>query len=121
MDRSRQELIALPVQFHSAYTRNYDAVAHYKTNDQGISNPAKSGVDFEIVNKAGQALQMEGDSVYTMTFPQAKATYDTIYVKLLNNPAPGTRLIDIDLSLHETPQYTVGIFSQAYRRPVQIK
>ena len=120
VDRSQSEPIALPVQFHSAYTRNYDAVAHYKLTTDGITDAAVVGVDFDIVDKAGQPLQMQGDSVYTMTFPQAKAAYDTIYVKLLNNPAPGSRQINIDLSLNETEQYTVGIFSQAYRRPIKI-
>jgi len=121
VDRAQSTLLALPVQFHSAFTRNYDAVAHYKLDYTGITDPAKVGVDFDIVDKSGSTLKMEGDSVYTMTFPKAKAAYDTIYVKLLHNPAPGTRTVNINLSLNETSQYTVGIFSQAFSRPVQIK
>ena len=121
VDRSQTTLLALPVEFHSAYTRSYDAVAHYKLTTDKLTDPAAQvGVDFDIVNKAGQPLQRLGDSVYTMTFAQAKAGFDTIYVKLLNNPTPGVRSINIDLSLNETPEYTVGIFTQAYRRPIVI-
>ncbi|GAB3360937.1 hypothetical protein GCM10027566_27000 [Arachidicoccus ginsenosidivorans] len=121
VDRSQTSLLALPVQFHSAFTRNYDAVAHYKLDYTGITDPAKVGVDFDIVDKSGSVLKMEGDSVYTMTFPEAKEAYDTIYVKLLHNSAQGTRTVNINLSLNETAQYTVGIFSQAFSRPIQIQ
>lgn len=119
--RSQSELLALPVQFHTAFTRNYDAIAHYKLDTTGIADPAQPGVDFNIVDKNGKQLQPEGDSVYTITFVQAKQANDTIYVQLLNNPVQGTRTININLSVNQTPQYTVGIFSQAFSRPIQIE
>lgn len=120
VSRTQTALLKFPVQFHSAFVRSYDAIAHYKADTAGIASPAILGQDFNIVDKDGNTLQELGDSVFTMKFPQAKAAYDTIYVKLLNSSMPGSRTINIDISLNQTPEYTVGIFSQAYRRPVQI-
>jgi hypothetical protein len=46
---------------------------------------------------------------------------DTIYIKLLNNPASGSRKMEVQLQDNITDKFDVDIFSTAYRRPVEIK
>lgn len=118
--KSQTDLVKFPVQFHSVFVRNYDAVAKYVVSVYGIAAPAVAGVDYNIVDKNGNKITV-ADTVYTMTFPQAKNAYDTIYVKLLNNAATGTRTVNIDLVKNTAELYTVGTFTQAYRRPLEIK
>ncbi|HVW95457.1 MAG TPA: hypothetical protein VHA56_05785 [Mucilaginibacter sp.] len=113
-------IVKFPVEFHSAYVRSYNADAHYTLVTDGIASPAVPGQDFNIVDKDGNVLQPV-DGNYTITFPQAKYKIDTIYVQLLNNPTPGTRQTEIDIVVNKTDQYTVGNFSDAFRRPLEIK
>ena len=117
--RSQTGLLKLPVQFYSAYTRNYDAVAKYAVSTTGISPAAVRGVDFNVVDKNGNVIQ-SADTTYTMVFPQAKQVMDTIYIKLLNNTAPGNRKFEIQILDNITDQFEVDIFSGAWRRPVTI-
>lgn len=119
VSRSQTALLKFPVQFYSTYTRNYDAVAKYAVVTGGITGPATNGVDFRIVDKDGNVIPT-ADSTYTITFPQAIQKMDTIYIKLLNNPAPGVRKFEIQIQDNITPQFDVDIFSTAYRRPVTI-
>lgn len=118
--RNQADLLKFPVQFYSAFTRSYDAVAYYATDTTGIANPAILGEDFNIVDKDGNVIQPQ-NGIYTITFPKAERKMDTIYVRLLNNPAPGTRRVEIQIREHQTDLYDVDIFSTAYRRPVDIK
>jgi hypothetical protein len=117
--RSQTGLLKLPVQFYSAYTRNYDAVAKYAVSTTGITPAAVRGVDFNVVDKNGNVIQ-SSDTTYTMVFPQAKQVMDTIYIKMLNNTAPGNRKFEIQIIDNITEQFEVDIFSGAYRRPVTI-
>jgi hypothetical protein len=120
VQRSQTNLVKFPVEFYSSFIRGYDAVAHFKLDTAGITSPAIAGKDFDIVDEEGNVLEPVGDSVYTITFPKAQQAYDTIYIKLLDNPQSGTRKVNIDLVINITKQYTVGTFSQAYRRLLQI-
>lgn len=117
--RSQTGLLKLPVQFYSAYTRNYDAVAKYAVSTAGITPAAVRGVDFNVVDKNGNVIQ-SSDTTYTMVFPQAKQVSDTIYIKMLNNTAPGNRKFEIQILDNITEQFEVDIFSGAYRRPITI-
>ena len=117
--RSQTALLKLPVQFYSAYTRNYDAVAKYAVSTTGITPAAVRGVDFNVVDKNGNVIQ-SSDTTYTMVFPQAIQAMDTIYIKLLNNTTPGARKFEIQVLDNVTDQFEVDIFSTAYRRPVTI-
>lgn len=117
--RSQTGLLKLPVQFYSAYTRNYDAVAKYAVSTAGITPAAVRGVDFNVVDKNGNVIQ-SSDTTYTMVFPQAKQVSDTIYIKMLNNTAPGNRKFEIQILDNITEQFEVDIFSSAYRRPITI-
>jgi hypothetical protein len=118
--KNQAELLKLPVQFHSSFTRPYDAVAKYAVVKPNIANPASLGVDFQIVDKQGNTLQPGTDGKYSMVFPQAKKTTDTVYVKLLNNPAPGRRIVEINFEDNLTPEYRVDIFSTAFKRTLNI-
>ena len=117
--RSQTALLKFPVQFYSTYTRDYDAVAKYAVVTGGITGPAQRGVDFNIVDKNGNTIPST-DTTYSIIFPKAVQAMDTIYIKLLNNPAPGVRKFEIQILYNITSQFDVDIFSTAYRRPVTI-
>lgn len=119
VNRNQTTLVEFPVQFYSSFTRNYDAVAHYAVVTPNVDNPAVLGEDFNIVDKDGNVIQPTNGK-YSLTFPQAKKATDAIYIKLLNNPEPGTRVVEINLEDHITSEYRVDIFSTAFRRTLQI-
>lgn len=118
--RTQTTLVKFPVQFHSSFVRNYDAEAKYTLISTGQANPAVVGQDFNFVDRSGNVLQAT-NGLYTLKFDQAKAKVDTIYVKLLNSSISGTRKIEINIVKNETSQYTVGNFSQAFKRFLEIK
>lgn len=120
VNRNQTDLLKLPVQFYSSFTRNYDAVAHYTLSTEGITDQAISGVDFEVVDHSGNTLQPENGK-YKLIFPQAVQATDTIYIRLLNNPATGNRSVQINLEDHVTDTYRVDIFSTAFRRTLLIE
>ena len=120
VQRTQTTLLKLPLQFYSEFTRDYDAVAQFAVVTDTLKSPAQRGVDFEIVDKNGTAIQPV-DGLYSITFPQAKKATDTIYVKLLNNPAPGTRKLELRLKENKTSNFYVDIFSTACNRPIEIK
>lgn len=120
VQRTQTALLKLPVQFYSTFTRSYDAVANYNIVTTGITNPALLGVDFEIVDKNGAIIQPV-DGKYSITFPKAVQTKDTIYVKMLNNPATGARKMEIQIMENKNETFYVDIFSTAFRRPVEIR
>lgn len=117
--RSQTALIKFPVQFYSTYTREYDAIAKYAVVTGGITGPAQRGVDFNIVDKNGTVIP-SSDTTYSIVFPKAVQAMDTIYIKLLNNPAAGVRKFEIQMLDNITSQFDVDIFSTAYRRPITI-
>lgn len=119
--RTQAALIKFPVQFYSSYTRNYDAVAKYAIVTTGINTPAVVGQDFNVVDKNGAVIQPGSDGKYSLVFPQAKQAMDTIYIKLLNNPAPGIRKMEVNILENQTEEFYVDIFSTAFKRPVEIK
>lgn len=120
VQRTQTALIKFPVQFYSAFTRDYDAIANYAVVTTGISNPAVLGQDFQIVDKNGNTIQ-PSNGLYSITFPQAVKKMDTIYVKLLNSSVAGTRKMEVQIVENKTDKYDVDIFSTAFRRPVEIK
>jgi hypothetical protein len=113
--RSQTALLKFPVQLYSTFTRSYDAVAKYAVSAGGISTPAVRGVDFNIVDKSGVVIP-SADTTYSLVFPQAKQAMDTIYIKLLNNPAPGARRMEIQMLENKTDLFYVDIFSTASKR-----
>ena len=119
VSRSQAALLKFPVQFYSTFIREYDAVAKYAVVTGGITGPAQRGVDFNIVDKNGIVIPST-DTTYSIIFPKAKQAMDTIYIKLLNNSAPGVRKFEVQILDNITSQFDVDIFSTAYRRPVTI-
>lgn len=118
--RTQTRLVKFPVQFNSAFVRDYDAAASYTFVSTGITNPAVAGQDFAVVDKNGNTITAV-NAIYSLHFPQARQLTDTIYIKVLNNTVAGTRKIEIDLVKNTTEKYTVGTFSQAYIRFLEIK
>jgi len=119
VNRNQTALLKFPVQFYSSFTRDYDAVAHYSLVNPATGDPAVVGVDFDIVNKEGNTIPSVNGK-YSITFPKAMKATDTVYVKLLNNPVPGRRVIEINLEDNITDSYRVDVFSTAFRRPLAI-
>jgi hypothetical protein len=119
VQRNQAALLKFPVQFYSNFTRDYDAVARYVVTTYGITNPAQRGVDYNIVDKNGVVIP-SSDTAYTMVFPKAVKTMDTVYIKLLNNPASGARRFEVQIIDNITTQFRVDNFSTAFRRPVTI-
>lgn len=117
--RSQTALVKLPIQFYSTYTRDYDAVCKYAVTVYGQTAPAVRGVDYDVVDKNGVTIP-SADSSYSIIFPKAIQAKDTIYLKMLNNPATGVRKFEVQLLDNITPQFDVDIFSTAFRRPIQI-
>ncbi|WP_199119459.1 hypothetical protein [Pedobacter sp. ASV28] len=118
--RTQTTLVKFPVQFHSAFVRDYDAVAQFTLVTTGIANPAVLGQDFNVVDKNGSVLSA-ANGIFNLNFPQAKAKIDTIYFKVLNSAIVGTRRIEINLVQNTNSQYTVGTFSQAYKRFLEVR
>jgi hypothetical protein len=117
--RTQAALVKFPVQFYSAFTRDYDAIAYYGVVTTGISNPAVLGQDFAVVDKNGNVIQPVNGK-FSIVFPQAKKAMDTIYLKMLNSSIAGSRKMEIQLMDNKTDKYEVDTFSTAYTRPVQI-
>ena len=117
--RTQTALLKFPVQFYSTFIREYDAVAKYAVTAAGSTTPALRGVDYNIVDKNGVIIP-SADTTYSIIFPKAKQATDTIYMKLLNNSAPGVRKMEVQILDNITTQFEVDIFSTAYRRPVTI-
>ncbi len=119
VSRSQTALLKFPVQFYSTFNRSYDAVAKYAVTTYGISTPAVRGVDYNIVDKNGNVIP-SSDTTYSITFPHAVQAMDTIYLKMLNNPAAGSRKFEVQILDNITSEFEVDIFSTAYRRPITI-
>jgi hypothetical protein len=117
--RTQTTLLKFPVQFYSTFVRDYDAVCKYAVTTAGITTPAIRGVDYNIVDRNGNTIP-SSDTTYSIVFPKAMQAMDTIYMKLLNNPAPGVRKMEVQILDNITSQFDVDIFSTAYRRPVTI-
>jgi len=120
IQRNQAALVKFPVQFYSSFSRSYDAVAYYAVVTTGITNPAAVGVDFNVVDKNGNVITPV-DGKYSMVFPKAERKMDTIYLKMLNNPATGVRKVEINILENKTSEFYVDIFSTACKRPVEIR
>ncbi len=117
--KNQTALVKFPVQFYSTAVRSYDAVAKYAIVPDATA-PAVIGVDYSIVDKNGTVIPST-DGTYSLIFKQAVQATDTVYIKLLNNPATGTRKMEIQLKENKTADFYVDVFSTAFRRPVEIK
>lgn len=121
VNKNQGTLLKLPVSFNSSFTRSYDAVALYTLTPATIAGTtaAALGTDFNVVDKIGNVVNPV-DGKYSIVFPKAEKARDTIYIKLLNNPAPGARSVNIDLIENITSEYRVDTMSVAFRRPLRI-
>lgn len=118
--RNQTTLVKFPVKFHSSFQRDYDPAAQFVLISTGIASPAVLGQDFEVVDRSGNRLS-PSNGAYSLSFPRAEARVDTIYLKVLNNPSPGVRRIELNLITNTTDQYTVGTFTQAFKRFLEIR
>ena len=120
VNRTQATLLKLPVQFYSTFTRSYDAASSYAIVNTGIAAPAVLGQDYQIVDKNGATITPV-DGKYPIVYPQAVQKTDTIYLKMLNSAVAGVRSLEVQLSITQTEQYVVDVFSTAFRRPIEIR
>jgi len=121
VNKSQAALVKFPVSFNSSFTRSYDAVAQYTLTPAVITGTTAAvlGTDFNVVDRNGTVINPV-DGKYSIVFPKAVKARDTIYIKLLNNPAPGARAVNVDLIENVTSEYRVDTMSVAFRRPLRI-
>lgn len=117
--RAQTALVKFPVQFYSTFTRPYHAVCKYAVTTYGITPPAVRGVDYDVVDKNGTVIAST-DTTYSLVFPNAIQSVDTIYLKMLNNTAAGARKFEVQILENITDEFTVDRFSTAFRRPITI-
>ena len=121
VNKNQASLVKFEVSFNSSFTRSYDAVAQYKLTPATINGTTAAvlGTDFNVVDSKGNVINPV-DGKYSITFPKAVKARDTIYIKLLNNPAAGARAVNVDLIENLTSEYRVDTMSVAFRRPLRI-
>jgi len=121
VNKNQAALLKFPVSFNSSFTRSYDAVAQYALTPATIAGTGAAvlGADFDVVDKNGAVINPVNGK-YSIVFPKAEKARDTIYIKLLNNPAPGARSVNIDLIENVTSEYRVDTMSVSFRRPLRI-
>ncbi|RZM27613.1 MAG: hypothetical protein EOO88_12285 [Pedobacter sp.] len=121
VNKTQATLLKFEVSFNSSFTRSYDAIAQYRLTPATIAGTTAAvlGTDFNVVDRSGNVINPV-DGKYSITFPKATKARDTIYIKLLNNPAPGPRSVNVDLIENVTSEYRVDTMSVAFRRPIRI-
>lgn len=122
--------VEIPVQFHSERVRSYDVVVYYYVS--AGNSDLKRGVDYQLVDEKGTALEPDGNGAFSMTFPQAKKGVKNVYVKALNaskgsfdvltfNPAAGGISYPDNIVNSQTKDYEVRAFTLNYKVKVNVK
>lgn len=130
------ETVAIPMQFWSEYTRNYDVTTfYYVTTDPDSAVALVNGTDYEVVDANGTRLSPNAGGAYELFWPQAKKGVQLVYIRALNgntgsfrlqtfNPNSDVTLTNQDVSTtiqNKTKDYEVRIFTQNYRIKVNIQ
>lgn len=130
------QTVAIPMQFWSEYTRNYDVTTfYYVTTDPNSAVALVNGTDYEVVDANGTRLSPNAGGAYEMFWPQAKKGVQNVYIRALNgntgsfrlqtfNPNSDVTLTNQDVSStiqNKTTDYEVRIFTQNYRITVNIQ
>lgn len=120
----------VPMQFWSEFKRSYNVTTFYYTTGDLVR-----GVDYEVVDETGTAIQPDADGAYTMFWPHALKGIQNIYIKSLPGGATGTVTLrtsdpakedpknsDISSTVQsKTSDYEVRVFSQNFKVAINIK
>lgn len=127
---AKGETLAVPVQFHSERVRNYDVTTFYY-----VAGTSVRGVDYQIVDANGAALEPDANGAFSLMWPKAVKGVQNIYVKALNgstgsftlqtfNPNAEVPISNTDptsATNNKTSDYEVRAFSQNYKVSISIK
>lgn len=122
-------VVDIPMQFQSAFTRDYDVETYYY-----IVSDLKAGTDYQVVDESGNALSPASDGAYTLLWPNAVKGIQNVRIKALNGATGSLKVQSVsadhikpdaqDISTliqHEEADYTVRIVSTNYFVTVTIK
>lgn len=133
------QTIAVPSRFWSAYTRSYSPEVYYYTyakNEDGeaLSSPELvCGVDYQVVDQAGNVLTPDENGAYSMVWPNAVQGVQNIYIKALNGNTGTIRVLTFDptktmsssdvssTTIVKTDEYEVRAFTENYYVTVNIQ
>lgn len=131
---SQGDTIAIPTYFWSAYTRSYSPVVSYYTSPVTDASAAQleCGTDYQVIDQSGSVLTTNSDNGYSMTWPNAVAGCQHIYIKALNGTKGSFRVLTFDPTrtidatdvsstiIVQTDEYEVRAFSENYYVTVTI-
>lgn len=120
-------ILEVPIQYHSERIRSYDVVTYYYVGDE-----MQRGVDYEIIDEEGKAIEPNQEGAYTVTWSKAKKGIYNIRIKALNaqkgsftlhtfNPKAGEIKHPDNITNSMTKDYEVRSFTQNYKVIVNIK
>jgi hypothetical protein len=127
------EILAIPTEFHSKYTRSYSPEVYYYTSVVPKQPALTCGVDYVIVDESGKTLTPDASGAYKMIWNNAKAGIQNIYVKALNGAKGSFRVLTFDpakkmdatdvttTSIIKTDEYEVRAITENYYVTVTIK
>lgn len=136
-DVNQGETVAVPTRFFSAFTRSYSPVVCYYTD--GVADKSKTqlvrGTDYIVVDEDGNEITPDEDGAFTMTWPNAKAGIQNVYIKALSGQKGSMRVLTFDPKAEDeldntdvestvivrTDEYEVRAFTENYYVTVNIK
>lgn len=136
-DVRQGETVAVPTQFFSSFTRPYSPVVYYYTD--GMADKSKTqlirGTDYIVVDENGDEITPDENGAFTMTWPNAKAGTQNVYIKALNGQTGSMRVLTFDPKKEDeldnmdvestvivrTNEYEVRAFTENYYITVNIK
>ena len=129
-DVTQGSTLEIPVQFHSERVRSYDVVVYYYVSN-GASD-LKRGVNYQIVDDKGTAIEPDANGAFSMSFPRAEKGVKNIYVKALTAGAGSFNVLTFDpvageiahpdnITNSQTKDYEVRAFTKNYKVKVNVK
>ena len=132
-DVNQGETVAVPMEFHSAFDRNYDVTTYYwtapkpdgekyidklykYTNDDLIAYEGPElvrGVDYEVVDAKGNVLTPGADGAFKLEWPHALAGVQNIYIKALPGGKKGS--FNVQTVSPEAPTPSASEVSTTYQ------
>ncbi len=126
--------VEVPTQFWSAFTRSYSPTVYYYTSPVPDAEPQLvCGTDYVVVDANGNQLTPDANGAYSMTWPNAVAGIQNVYIKALNGQTGSIRVLTFDPTkemdntnvestvIVRTDEYEVRAFTENYYVTVNIE
>ncbi len=133
--------VEVPTQFWSSFTRSYSPTVYYYTSpvpdtddEDGVDEPQLvCGTDYVVVDANGNTLTPDANGAYPMTWPNAVAGIQNVYIKALNGQTGSIRVLTFDPTktmnnmdvestvIVRTNEYEVRAFTENYYVTVNIE